>query len=65
MVGALILKEILDAIPVSVLVAAVLVVVGLESAGVAVIAPAIDAVVAAGEWAWNWFINMLKAEVGL
>lgn len=65
MVVALILKEILDAIPVSVMVAAVLVVIGLESVGVPVIDPAVGFVMTLLQGVWDWFIDLLKAEVGL
>lgn len=65
MVIALIAKELLDVIPVWVVVAGILVVIGLESAGVSVIDPAADVVIGIGESVWNWIIDALRAELGL
>jgi hypothetical protein len=63
MVVFLLAKELLDAIPVTVIVAAVLVVIGLESLGVPVIQPAIDIAVGFLEAVWNWFIDAVVDEV--
>lgn len=65
MVVALLLKEILDAIPVGVVIAAFLVAVGLQAAGVPVIETIVNTITQVAEGAWNWFVNLLKSEVGL
>jgi hypothetical protein len=63
MVVFLLLKEILDAVPIAAVIAVGLVAIGLEAAGIPVFAPTIEFTMGLLHAAWDWLMNLIKQEV--
>jgi len=63
MVVFLLLKEVIDAVPIGAVIAVGLVAIGLEAAGIPVFSPVIEFVMGLLHAAWDWFIDVIKSEV--